>query len=143
MTSYLIVLACMSKSSIEDSDANECLNCSNFGWTGKHYVQMRVLAMGQRLAPTLAVVFMAKVEAPVIDLGPLLYCTYIDYCFVICSTQEEIDKCFDLLNKQSEYIEITREEPKEEWLLFLNVQVNLSENGYGVCVLVFYDRVRG
>uniref|UniRef100_A0A0K0D584 Reverse transcriptase domain-containing protein n=1 Tax=Angiostrongylus cantonensis TaxID=6313 RepID=A0A0K0D584_ANGCA len=52
----------------------ECLNCSIFRWSGKHYAQMRGLAMGQRLAPTLAVAFMSRVEAPVIDLKPLLYC---------------------------------------------------------------------
>ncbi|VDM64687.1 unnamed protein product [Angiostrongylus costaricensis] len=43
-------------------------------WSGKYYAQIRGLAMGQRLAPTLAVAFMSKVEAPVIDLTPLLYC---------------------------------------------------------------------
>uniref|UniRef100_A0A0K0DNA5 Reverse transcriptase domain-containing protein n=1 Tax=Angiostrongylus cantonensis TaxID=6313 RepID=A0A0K0DNA5_ANGCA len=42
----------------------ECLNCSIFRWPGKHYAQIRGLAMGQRLAPTLAVAFMSKVEAP-------------------------------------------------------------------------------
>ncbi|VDM59724.1 unnamed protein product [Angiostrongylus costaricensis] len=44
-------------------------------WSGKYYAQIRGLAMGQRLAPTLAVAFMSKVEAPVIDLTPLLYCS--------------------------------------------------------------------
>ncbi|VDM59956.1 unnamed protein product [Angiostrongylus costaricensis] len=90
----------------------------------------RGLAMGQRLAPSLAIAFMSKVEAPVIDLGPLLYCRYVDDCFVLCSTQEKMDKCFELLNAQSEYIKFTREKPKEKWLPFLNVQIHLSENGY-------------
>ncbi|VDM56807.1 unnamed protein product [Angiostrongylus costaricensis] len=35
--------------------------------------QMRGLAMGQRLAPSLGIEFMSNVEAPVIDLSPLLY----------------------------------------------------------------------
>ncbi|VDM61777.1 unnamed protein product [Angiostrongylus costaricensis] len=43
-------------------------------WSGKYYAQIRGLAMGQRLAPSLAIAFMSKVEAPVTDLGPLLYC---------------------------------------------------------------------
>uniref|UniRef100_A0A0K0CZ23 Reverse transcriptase domain-containing protein n=1 Tax=Angiostrongylus cantonensis TaxID=6313 RepID=A0A0K0CZ23_ANGCA len=43
-------------------------------WSGRYYAQMRGLAMGQRLAPSLAIAYMSKVEAPVIDLGPLLYC---------------------------------------------------------------------
>uniref|UniRef100_A0A0K0CV64 Reverse transcriptase domain-containing protein n=1 Tax=Angiostrongylus cantonensis TaxID=6313 RepID=A0A0K0CV64_ANGCA len=83
--------------------------------------------MGQRLAPSLAIAFMLKVEAPVTDLGPLLYCRYIDDCFVLCSTQEKMDKCFESLR---ECIKFTREKPKENWLPSLNVQINLSEN-YG------------
>ncbi|VDM63382.1 unnamed protein product [Angiostrongylus costaricensis] len=50
----------------------ECLSCSIFRWSGKYYAQVRGLAMGQRLAPSLAIAFMSKVEAPVTDLGPLL-----------------------------------------------------------------------
>ncbi|VDM53243.1 unnamed protein product [Angiostrongylus costaricensis] len=78
----------------------ECLNCSIFRWFGRYYAQMRGLAMGRRLVPSLAIELMSKVEAPVIDLGPLLYCRYIDDCLVICSTQEEIDRCFELLNEE-------------------------------------------
>ncbi|VDM58650.1 unnamed protein product [Angiostrongylus costaricensis] len=108
----------------------KCLICSIFRRSGKYYAQIRGLAMGQRLAPSLAIAFMSKVEAPVTDLGPLLYCRYVDDCFALCSTQEEMDKCFELLNTQSEYIKFTREKPKEKWLPFLNVQIHLSENGY-------------
>ncbi|VDM61139.1 unnamed protein product [Angiostrongylus costaricensis] len=89
----------------------ECLSCSIFRWSGKYYTQIRGLAMGQRLAPSLVIAFMSKVEAPVTDLGPLLYCRYVDDCFVLCSTQEEMDRCFELLNAQSEYVKFTREKP--------------------------------
>uniref|UniRef100_A0A0K0D2Y3 Reverse transcriptase domain-containing protein n=1 Tax=Angiostrongylus cantonensis TaxID=6313 RepID=A0A0K0D2Y3_ANGCA len=85
----------------------ECLNYSIFRRSRRYYAQMRWLAMGQRLAPSLPIAYMPKVEAPVIDLGPLLYCRYVDDCLVICSTQEEIDNCFELLNEQSEYIKFT------------------------------------
>ncbi|VDM62278.1 unnamed protein product [Angiostrongylus costaricensis] len=54
----------------------EYLSCSIFRWSGKYYAQIRGLAMGQRLAPSLAIAFMSKVEAPVTDLGPLLYCRF-------------------------------------------------------------------
>ncbi|VDM64294.1 unnamed protein product [Angiostrongylus costaricensis] len=97
----------------------ECLSCSIFRWSGKDYAQIRGLAMGQRLAPSLAIAFMSKLEAPVTDLGPLLYCRYVDDWFVLCSTQEEMDKCFELLNAPSEYIKFTRGKPKEKWLPFL------------------------
>uniref|UniRef100_A0A0K0D3B8 Reverse transcriptase domain-containing protein n=1 Tax=Angiostrongylus cantonensis TaxID=6313 RepID=A0A0K0D3B8_ANGCA len=96
----------------------------------RYYAQIRGLAMGQRLAPSLVIAFMSKVEAPVTDLGLSLYCRYIKDRFVLCSTQEEMDKYFELLNEQSEYIKFTREKPKENWLPFLKVQINLSQNGY-------------
>ncbi|EYC06865.1 hypothetical protein Y032_0073g744 [Ancylostoma ceylanicum] len=34
--------------------------------------------MGQRLAPLLAIAFMAKIEAPVLESRPLLYCSSSD-----------------------------------------------------------------
>uniref|UniRef100_A0A0K0DBD2 Reverse transcriptase domain-containing protein n=1 Tax=Angiostrongylus cantonensis TaxID=6313 RepID=A0A0K0DBD2_ANGCA len=103
----------------------ERLNCSIFRWSGNYYAQIRGLAMGHRLAPSLAIAFMSKKETPVTDLGPLLYCRYIDDCFVLCLTQEEIDKYFELLNEQLGYIKFTPEKPRENWLPFLNVQINL------------------
>ncbi|VDM56704.1 unnamed protein product [Angiostrongylus costaricensis] len=69
----------------------ECLSCSIFKWSGKYCAQIRGLTMGQRRARSLVIALMSKVEAPEADLGPLLYCRYIDNCFVLCSTQEEMD----------------------------------------------------
>ncbi|EYC44211.1 hypothetical protein Y032_0468g2007 [Ancylostoma ceylanicum] len=103
----------------------ECLRCTIFRWSGNYFAQTRGLAMGQRLAPTLAIAFMSRIEAPVLELCPLLYCRYIDDCFVVCTTQEEMDMCFELLNNQSEHIKFTREKPKNDWLPFLNVQVHI------------------
>ncbi|VDO49530.1 unnamed protein product [Haemonchus placei] len=63
--------------------------------------------MGQRLAPVSAIAFMSKIEKPALDRGPVLCCRYIDDCLIICSTQEEVDICYDLLNKQSGDINFT------------------------------------
>nr|CDJ95495.1 hypothetical protein HCOI_01737000 [Haemonchus contortus] len=60
--------------------------------------------MGQRLAPVLAIAYMSKIEKPVLDRRPVLYCRYVDDCFVACSTQKEMDKCFELLNSQADNI---------------------------------------
>ncbi|KAK6726235.1 hypothetical protein RB195_004512 [Necator americanus] len=109
---------------------SECLRCSVFRWSGQYYRQIRGLAMGQRLAPTLAVAFMSKVEKPLLERKPLLYCRYIDDCCIVCPTQAEMDSCFDLLNKQSQYIKFTREKPKDNWLPFLNVQVHLCRGNW-------------
>ncbi|XGW34406.1 hypothetical protein V3C99_018350 [Haemonchus contortus] len=81
--------------------------------------------MGQRLAPRLAIAFVAKIETPILERVSLMYCRYIDGCFVVCATQEEIDKCFDLINRQSELIKLTREKPSESWLFFLKCRSSL------------------
>ncbi|VDN21420.1 unnamed protein product [Cylicostephanus goldi] len=39
-----------------------CLDCSVFRWSGQYFRQVRGLAMGQRLAPVVAITFMSKVE---------------------------------------------------------------------------------
>uniref|UniRef100_A0A7I4Y5W9 Reverse transcriptase domain-containing protein n=1 Tax=Haemonchus contortus TaxID=6289 RepID=A0A7I4Y5W9_HAECO len=103
----------------------ECLECSFFRWSGEYYKQLRSLAMGQRLAPVLAIAFMSRIEKPVLDRGPILYYRYIDDCLIICSTQEEMDNCYDLLNEQSQNINFTREKPVEDWLPFFNIQVQV------------------
>ncbi|KAK6732228.1 hypothetical protein RB195_016547 [Necator americanus] len=105
---------------------DECLKCSIFRWAGNYYRQVRGLAMGQRLAPTLAIAFMSKIEQPILERKPFLYCRYIDDCCIICPTQDEMDTCFELLNQQSPYIRFTREKPKENWLSFLNVEIQWS-----------------
>ncbi|EYC14340.1 hypothetical protein Y032_0041g481 [Ancylostoma ceylanicum] len=69
---------------------------------------------------------MAKIEAPILESRPLLYCRYIDDCFVICSTQNEMDRFFEIMNQQSEHIKLTRETPTQDWLPFLNVHIQIS-----------------
>ncbi|VDL64221.1 unnamed protein product [Nippostrongylus brasiliensis] len=105
----------------------ECLNCNIFKWSGSYYSQLRGLAMGQRLAPVLAICFMSRIEEPVLARLPLLYCRYIDDCFIITSTQSEMDECFRILNDQSQYIRLTRETPSNGWLPYLNTQVKVSD----------------
>uniref|UniRef100_A0A7I4Z2R7 Reverse transcriptase domain-containing protein n=1 Tax=Haemonchus contortus TaxID=6289 RepID=A0A7I4Z2R7_HAECO len=110
----------------------ECLNCNIFKWSGRYFSQIRGLAMGQRLAPVLAVCFMSRIEQPVLARLPIMYCRYIDDCFVITSTQSEMDELFNILNSQSQYIKLTREVPHEGWLPFLNTQVRVASGTYSV-----------
>ena len=84
--------------------------------------------MGQRLAPVLAVCFMSRIEEPVLSRNPIMYCRYIDDCCIITSTQSEMDECFEILNRQSQYIRLTREKPHNGWLPYLNIQLML-QNG--------------
>ncbi|EYB86087.1 hypothetical protein Y032_0286g1413 [Ancylostoma ceylanicum] len=104
----------------------ECLNCNIFKWSGTYFSQVRGLAMGQRLAPVLAICFMSKIEEPVLSRCPLMYCRYIDDCCIVTSTQSEMDECFTILNQQSQYISFTREKPCDGWLPYLNTQLMLA-----------------
>uniref|UniRef100_A0A7I4YNC5 Reverse transcriptase domain-containing protein n=1 Tax=Haemonchus contortus TaxID=6289 RepID=A0A7I4YNC5_HAECO len=86
--------------------------------------------MGQRLAPVLAIAYMSRIEKPLLDRRPIVHCRYIDDCFVVCSTEEEMDTCYELLNRQAENIKFTREKPRDNWLPFLNTQVRLEGGFY-------------
>ncbi|EYB98524.1 hypothetical protein Y032_0130g1519 [Ancylostoma ceylanicum] len=88
---------------------------------------IRGLAMGQRLAPVLAIRFMSKIEEPVFARLPLLYCRYIDDCIVITSTQSEMDECFRIFNEQSQYTTLSREIHLDDWLPSLNTQLELCK----------------
>ncbi|EYC28547.1 hypothetical protein Y032_0007g3282 [Ancylostoma ceylanicum] len=93
--------------------------------------------MGQRLAPTLAIAFMSRIEAPALQCRPLLYCRFIDDCFVICATQAEMDKCFELMKGQNEHMKLTRDTPLDDWLPFLNAQINITN---GICRTKWYRK---
>ena len=110
----------------------ECLNCNIFRWSGTYYAQLRGLAMGQRLAPVLAICFMSRIERPVLSRNPLMYCRYIDDCCIVTSTQSEMDECFRILNQQSQYISLTREKPRDGWLPYLNTQLMLANGSVHV-----------
>ncbi|EYB97674.1 hypothetical protein Y032_0138g2050 [Ancylostoma ceylanicum] len=116
---------------------NKCLKCNTFKWSGTYFSQMRGLAMGQRLAPVLAIRFMSKVEEPVLARMPQMYCRYIDDCCIITSTQSEMDECFRILNQQSQYIKFTRETPEDGWLPYLNAKVKLSN---GILKMKWYRK---
>ncbi|KAK6743041.1 hypothetical protein RB195_010356 [Necator americanus] len=116
---------------------NECLQCNIFKWSGKYFSQIRGLAMGQRLAPVLAVCFMSRIEQPVIERLPQMYCRYIDDCFLITSTQSEVNECFRILNERSQYIKLTREQPKDGWLPYLNAQIKLHN---GIASVKWYRK---
>ncbi|XGW15193.1 hypothetical protein V3C99_001017 [Haemonchus contortus] len=108
----------------------ECLNCNVFKWSGQHFSRKPGLALGQRLAPVLAICFMSRIESPATVHMPIMYCRYIDDCCVITSTQQEMDVLFDILNRPSQHIRFTREVPHEGWLPYLNTQIKISGGRY-------------
>ncbi|EYC37911.1 hypothetical protein Y032_0757g2096 [Ancylostoma ceylanicum] len=106
----------------------ECLSCNISKWSGAYFSQIIRLAMGQRLAPVLAICFMSKIEEPVLSRRPLMYCRYIDDCCIVTSTQSEMDERFRILNQQSQYISLTKEKLCESWLPYVNTQLMLAHD---------------
>uniref|UniRef100_A0A7I4YFE8 Reverse transcriptase domain-containing protein n=2 Tax=Haemonchus contortus TaxID=6289 RepID=A0A7I4YFE8_HAECO len=56
----------------------EYLSCNIFKWAGEYFSQVRGLAMGQRLAPVLAVCFMGRIEEPFLERHTLMYCSTLN-----------------------------------------------------------------
>uniref|UniRef100_A0AC34GEH4 Reverse transcriptase domain-containing protein n=1 Tax=Panagrolaimus sp. ES5 TaxID=591445 RepID=A0AC34GEH4_9BILA len=101
-----------------------------FKFNKKLYKQLRGLAMGNRLAPLLAIIFVHKIETTIIQaLRPINFLRFIDDTFVITKTLEELEILFTELNNAHPQIEFTKEEPTENGLPFLNCNIKKFENG--------------
>ena len=64
------------------------LHKNNFQFKGEHYLQVGGTAMGTKVAPTYANIFMGVLEEKLLATAPhkpSLYLRYIDDCFLICS----------------------------------------------------------
>ncbi|KAK6743492.1 hypothetical protein RB195_010637 [Necator americanus] len=88
----------------------------------------KLTAMGQQLAPVRAICFMSKIEQPINERLAYMYCRHIDDCFIVISRQSEMDECFRSLNERLQYTKLTREQPKDGWLPYLNAQIKLHCN---------------
>ena len=107
-------------------------NC--FSWKRSYYQQHRGLAMGNRLAPILAILFMDRIENQAIysdqALSLPLYYRYIDDCITPASSPDEAIKIQDKLNSQDPSIRFEIELPGEDGFLpFLNTKVKVNESG--------------
>ena len=103
-----------------------CLNCTIFRFDGIFYKQIRGLAMGNRLAPLLAIAYMNKIERRSIDRDILLYRRYIDDILIIAKSVESLDRVFTNLHTGA--IKLSRESPDSDgWLPFLNVAIRIKQ----------------
>uniref|UniRef100_A0A7I4XVS1 Reverse transcriptase domain-containing protein n=1 Tax=Haemonchus contortus TaxID=6289 RepID=A0A7I4XVS1_HAECO len=106
------------------------LECNIFCFDNKFYKQKRGLAMGNRIAPVLAVIFLDHIEKSSLTSGILFYKRYIDDVFVIGTTEEDLVETLKRLNSHDANITFTREDPgRDGFLPFLNTKVRISE-GY-------------
>ena len=105
-------------------------NC--FSWKGTHYQQRRGLAMGNRLSPVLAILYMDRIENQAIysDQYISLYYRYIDDCITPASSPNEAFKIQNVLNSQDPSIQFEIQLPIEDGFLpFLNTKIKVNDSG--------------
>ena len=105
---------------------------SCFSWKRRYYRQLRGLAMGNRLAPILAILFLDRIENQAIyaDLSISLFYPYFDDCIAPASSYEEAYKIQNHLNCQEPSICYEIELPGEDGFLpFLNTKVRVNDSG--------------
>ncbi|EYC27067.1 hypothetical protein Y032_0009g502 [Ancylostoma ceylanicum] len=102
------------------------LACNVFRFDNKFYMQRRGLAMGLRLAPLLAIVYLDRIERMSLTSELIFYRRYIDDVFAIGSTPVALQHFLNNLNSQDPNIQFTVEEPDaNSFLPFLNAKVRI------------------
>lgn len=113
------------------------LNCNIFTFAGKVYRQIKGTAMGTRMAPTYANIFMAKIEEEFLkerQLRPVLYLRYIDDILMIWThSKNELDTFLKDLNNYHPHLKFTHS-ISEETVTFLDIDIykgnNYSQTGH-------------
>ena len=110
------------------------LGMNNFSFNGQHFLQTHGTAMGTRMAPSYANLFMGNFEQLAIEnapLKPFVWWRYIDDIFMIWTEGEDNLKTFiNYLNSIHPTIKFTHEysNSSNQSLPFLDVQVHLNNN---------------
>ena len=108
------------------------LTKNNFQFNGEHFLQIGGTAMGTRVAPTYANLFMRSLELEILEKSikkPLVWYRYIDDIFFIWEHGEEsLSEWIKYLNKYHKSIKFTAECSKSE-ISFLDTKVKKNTNG--------------
>ena len=107
------------------------LKNNNLEFNGKHFLQVQGTAMGTKLAPSYANLFMEDLEIRMLEayhLKPTTWLRYIDDIFFTWDHgEEELAKWLDFLNNFHHSIKFTMEISKEK-INFLDTTVKRGEN---------------
>ena len=108
------------------------LTCNNFQFNNKHFLQVGGTAMGTKLAPSFANIFMGWFEDTHVytyHLQPIMWKRYIDDIFIIWQHgEEELRKFINYLNDKHDSIKFT-EEISNISINFLDITVTLNSKG--------------
>ena len=108
------------------------LTLNNFQFNDENFLQVGGTAMGTKVAPSLANVFMADFEEKFIysyDKQPIFYKRFLDDLILIWTHgKEELDKFFEHLNKCHETIKFTMESSSDQ-INFLDTTLHKDADG--------------
>ena len=106
------------------------LGMNHFTFNDKHYLQILGTAMGTRVAPTFANLFMADLENKFLNtctLKPLIWLRYIDDIFCLWTHgTEELNKFIDNINNFHNTIKFTHTYSHDS-MSFLDVLLNIKD----------------
>ena len=109
----------------------EVLTKNNFEFDGKNYLQVGGTAMGTKLAPSYANIFMGDLETKLLDncpKKPYFWVHFIDDIFTIWTEGDQaLSEFLDYLNKNHHSIKFTMESSKEK-VIFLDTQVRIGND---------------
>ena len=108
---------------------NTVLTMNNFRFNNNHYLQVAGTAMGTRVAPTYANIFMADFERKFVDSypkQPKFWVRLIDDILLIC--EDELQKFITHLNTVHKSIKFTSESSTTE-VNFLDTCIHRTEDG--------------
>ncbi len=103
-----------------------------FRFNKTHYRQIQGTAMGTKMAPSYAILFMADLEEKLLEYepGPRIWKRYVDDIIIIYEHgEEELVKFLAHLNQAHETIKFTAEYSKTT-INFLDVQITKNDKGY-------------
>ena len=107
------------------------LKNNNFEFNGRHFLQKRGTAIGTRMAPAYANIFMHDLESQLLDLAqvkPYLWLRYIDDIFMIWTAGERsLQEFLQWINQFHDTIKFTWDWSKQN-IHYLDVQV-INNNG--------------
>ena len=111
---------------------NLVLTKNNFQFNGENYLQVLGTAMGTRMAPSFASLFMGKLEMDFLDScdkTPLIWLRFLDDIFMVWNhSEQELHEFISKINKFHDTIKFTFNYSNME-ATFLDVNIKMKENG--------------
>ena len=114
-----------------------CVETTYFGMGSDIYRQAERLAMSSPLSPVLANIYMEYFKEMALEstsLKPSIWLRDIDDTFILWPHQEDVQTLLDHVNSIRPSIQFTMKKEQDNKLLFLDVLVTCTEQGFRLSV---------